>query len=87
MNTVEWCNWSFDECLTPSQKWLVRRDCGDEITLARGDSRNWRAYEQSLQPVSRGMFETGVVPNAKCPNCGKEINGVNPHDNGETWRK
>lgn len=22
-----------------------------------------------------------------CPNCGKYVNGVNPHDDGETWRE
>ena len=82
MSDTEWCNWTFMECLKPSQKWLVSRDCGDTITLARGDSRNWKAYSKSLKPHYQG-----TVLNAKCLNCGKEINGVNPYDDGETWRK
>lgn len=80
----EWCNWSFDECLIPGQKWLVRRDCGDEINLSRGDSRNWRAYKASLEPTRQ--FHPQQF-NSKCPKCHKYINGVNPYDDGETWRQ
>lgn len=80
---VQYCNWSFDECLTPSSKWLVRRDCGDEISLLRGDTRNWKAYKASLEP--RPQF-TPPLDSSKCPNCRKYINGVNPYDDGETWR-
>ena len=79
---TQWCNWSFDECLTPKTRWLVRRDCGDEIKLSRGSGKNWKAYELSLQPRYQGR-----PPLGKCPNCGKCINGVNPYDDGETWRK
>ena len=85
-NELQYCNWSFDECLVPSNKWLVKRDCSDEIELRRGDSKNWRAYKASLQP----QFQTRYAqprPGAQCPNCGKEINVVNPYDDGETWRR
>jgi len=82
---IEYCNWSFDECLVPSNKWLVTRDCGDEIELRRGDSKNWKAYKSSLQPQAQTRYPQSR-PGAKCPNCGKEINGVNPYDDGETWR-
>lgn len=81
MSDVEWCNWSFDEFLSKG-KWLVKRDCSDVITLTRGGGKNWRAYRKSLQPHAQG-----TTPHAKCPNCDKEINGVNPHDDGQTWRK
>ena len=81
-NDVEWCNWSFDEFVDKG-KWLVKRDCEDKlIPLNRGDSRNWRAYKRSLEP-----HRQGTTPQAYCPNCGKNINGVNPYDDGETWRK
>lgn len=85
MEKVEWCNWSFDECVAPSNKWLVRRDCETElIPLNRGDSRNWHAYKASLEPTHQ--FYPPPF-NSKCPNCKKYINGVNPYDDGETWRK
>jgi len=83
-NTIKWCNWSFDECLKPQQKWLVRRDCSDEIPLSRGDSRNWKAYKESLKPRYVGQ---DPLSSSKCPNCLKYVNGVNPYDDGETWRK
>lgn len=83
MKEEEYCNWSFDEFISKG-KWLVRRDCGDEITLTRGDSRNWLAYKSSLQP--RPQFTPPSI-GSKCPSCGKYINGVNPYDDGETWRK
>jgi len=79
---VEYCNWSFEECLVKSTKWLVVRDCDGEITLASGDGRNWKAYKKSLEPRYQGEPQE-----AYCPNCHKEINGVNPYDDGETWRK
>lgn len=82
-DNVEWCNWSFDECLEKSKKWIVKRDCSPEITLTRGNSRNWKAYTESLQPRYQGQSPLG---SSKCPNCHKYINGVNPRDNGETWR-
>lgn len=80
-NIPNWCNWSFDEFVRKG-KWLVKRDCSDQITLTRGDSRNWLAYAKSLKPHPQG-----TTPGAKCPNCGREVNGVNPYDDGETWRK
>jgi len=82
----QYCNWSFGECLIPSEKWLVARDCGDEIELRRGDSRNWKAYKASLTPQVQARYPY-ARPGARCPNCNKEINGVNPYDDGETWRK
>lgn len=89
MNKVEYCNWTFWECLTPSIKWAVGRDCqgGREedtrITLVRGDSRNWKAYSASLEPRYQGQRP---LESSKCPNCNKYVNGVNPYDDGETWR-
>lgn len=79
---IQWCNWSFDECLTPNHSWLVHRDCSDAITLSRGSGKNWNAYKLSLQPHYQGQ-----PPLGECPNCKKYVNGVNPYDNGETWRK
>lgn len=83
INTVEWCNWSFDEFISKG-KWQVKRDCSDVITLTRGDSRNWLAYAASLQPTYQG---NPPPPGSKCTNCHKYINGVNPYDDGQTWRK
>lgn len=80
---IEYCNWSFDECLVEDKKWLVKRDCSDAITLTYGDSRNWKAYKTSLQPRPQGH---PPLDSSKCPNCLKYVNGVNPYDNGETWR-
>lgn len=81
-NKVEWCNWVFNECLTPKQKWLVERDCSSEITLSRGDGRNYKAYNESLKPT----YQYAPPPQgSKCPNCHKYVNGVNPSDDGETW--
>ncbi len=80
---IEYCNWSFDECLVNSNKWLVKRDCEDEpIILTRGSSKNWSSYQKSLEPRYQGQPQ-----NAFCPKCFREINGVNPYDDGETWRK
>ncbi len=86
---IEYCNWTFWDCLKPNNKWVVGRDCqggreGDTtITLSRGDSKNWRAYKASLEPTHQ--FYPPPF-SSKCPNCGKYINSVNPYDNGETWR-
>lgn len=79
---TEWCNWTFVECLTLKEKWLVPRDCSEPITLTRGSSKNWKAYALSLEPRYQGH-----PPLGGCPNCGKYVNGVNPYDDGETWRK
>lgn len=85
MTDVEWCNWAFNECIQPSNKWLIKRDCQpDLIPLNRGDSKNWVAYKASLEPTHQ--FYPPPF-NSKCPNCGRYINGVNPSDDGETWRK
>jgi len=54
--------------------------------LLRGDSREWRAYKASLQPQVQARHPY-PLPGAQCPNCHKEINGVNPYDDGETWRR
>lgn len=98
-----YCNWIFWEVITKGDKWGIQRDCDttplvqqkgyglydfhDSVTLMirRGDSRNWKAYKASLEP----RFDTDAIPsdNTRCPNCHKYINGVNPYDDGETWRK
>ena len=51
---IEWCNWVFDYTDNMDKnKWLVKRDCcGDEILLVRGDSKNWKAYQASLNGVN-----------------------------------
>jgi hypothetical protein len=83
----KYCNWSFNACLKTSRKWLVKRDCEDNsIELSRGDSRHWKAYKASLQPQVQQRYPY-PIPGAQCPNCGKQVNGVNPFDDGETWRK
>lgn len=56
------------------------------LILSQGDSRNWKAYRASLQPQVQQRYPY-PRPGAQCPNCGKQVNGVNPYDNGETWRK
>jgi hypothetical protein len=89
---LQYCNWTFWECLKPGRQWSVGRDCqgGREedvmITLTRGDSRNWKAYYASLQSQIQTRFPR-PLPGAQCPNCGKQVNGVNPYDDGETWRR
>lgn len=80
---IEYCNWEFRECSTPKQKWELKRDCeGETITITRGSGKNWRAYELSLQSRYQGQ-----PPLGECPKCGKYVNGVNPYDDGETWRR
>jgi hypothetical protein len=80
---IEYCNWEFE--YADKNKWLVKRDCCDEeILLTRGGSRNWKAYQASLKPYPVGGYPDGA---SICPNCGKYVNGVNPHDDGETWRE
>jgi hypothetical protein len=84
---LEWCNWSFDECIKPSQRWLVKRDCDDtSITLSRNGGKNWNAYKKSLEPQIQTRYQQPKV-GAECPKCRKQVNGVNPYDDGETWRK
>lgn len=78
---TEWCNWTFEECIKQNQKWLVSRDCSEPITLSNSGGRNWKAYKLSLQPRYQDHPPLGM-----CPNCGKAVNGVNPSDDGETWR-
>jgi hypothetical protein len=80
---IEWCNWTFEACLVKDRKWIVKRDCSPEITLNRGDSRNYRAYHTSLQPTYQGA---PPPVGSNCPNCHKYVNGVNLNDDGETWR-
>ena len=82
MSDFEYCNWSFNECLKPKEKWLVKRDCSPEINLTRQSGKNWKAYSSSLQSRPVGHPPSGI-----CPNCGKYVNGVNPGDDGETWRR
>lgn len=82
---IEYCNWSFNECLNTSLKWLVKRDCEDKpINLNRGDSKNWKVYKASLDPT---LQYSKPFESSKCPKCHKYINGVNPYDDGETWRR
>lgn len=74
---AEYCNWTFWEVIQRSNKYAT-------LILTRGDSRNWKAYKAALLPHG-----TGELPSdsSKCPSCGKYVNGVNPYDDGETWRK
>lgn len=84
---IEYCNWSFEECLKRSQKWLVKRDCEDEpIVLSRGSSKNWKAYEVSLLPQVQQRYKY-INAGSECPSCRRGVNGINPYDDGETWRK
>lgn len=95
MNELKYCNWSFEEPLG-NGKWMIARDCdninlklNDEpitILLVRGANKKWKAYRASLQPQIQQRFPY-PRPGAQCPNCGNQINGVNPYDDGETWRK
>jgi hypothetical protein len=81
--SYEYCNWEFRDCLTPKEKWVLKRDCDeDETTITRGSVNKWNAYKQSLEPILVGSEPRGV-----CPTCRKYINGVNPYDDGETWRR
>lgn len=88
---IEYCNWTFWDCLKPSEHWSVGRDCqggrGEDISiiLKRGNNRNWKAYQSSLQPQTQTRYPQ-PLSGAQCPNCGKQVNGVNPYDDGETWR-
>lgn len=79
---IRWCNWSFEEVLKRSNKWLVIRDCDGEITLSRGDSKNWREYRKSLEPYIETSQKKG-----ECPNCLALINAVDPYDDGQTGRR
>ena len=84
---VEYCNWTFLECLKPKQKWLIYRDCEDKpTTLSRSGGKNWTAYKASLQPQIQLRYPY-IRPGSECPNCGKGVNGVDPGDDGQTWRK
>lgn len=92
---LEYCNWTFVDCLEKSIKWRVVRDCepaddweddNQGFILTRGDSRNWKAYQASLQPQTQTRYPRPLA-GAQCPKCGKQVNGVNPYDDGETWRK
>lgn len=60
-------------------------DEGVTAILNRGDNRKWKAYRASLQPQIQTMYPQ-PIPGAQCPNCGRQVNGVNPYDDGETWR-
>ena len=83
---LTYCNWEFEEFVSPG-KWLIKRDCDDKLMpLNRGDSRNWKSYKSSLMPQVQTRYPQ-PLPGAQCPGCGKQVNGVNPYDNGETWRK
>ena len=101
-NDIQYCNWTFWEVIKRSNRWAISRDCDDTplvkqpgfgpydfdenatLILSRGYSRNWLAYKAALEPHA-----TGEPPSfhSKCPKCGKYVNGVNPYDDGETWRK
>ena len=79
---TEYCNWEFRECITPKQKWVLKRDCDDkETTITRESGVKWATYKASLQPSPVGSEPKGI-----CHTCGKCVNGVNPSDDGETWR-
>ncbi len=83
MSNLEWCNWEFRDCLTPKEKWVLKRDCDEEeTTITRGSGVKWRRYEMSLQPTY-----VGSQPPSTCHTCGKYLNAVNTSDDGETWRR
>lgn len=83
LNEPKYCNWEFLECLRPHQKWVLKRDCDEkETTITRGSGIKWARYAMSLEPTFVGTEPKGI-----CPTCRKFVNGVNPYDNGETWRK
>lgn len=102
MPDTQYCNWTFWEVIKPSNRWGIQRDCDDTplverdgygpydfdekitLTISRDGGKNWLAYKASLEPHGTGEPPS---PRSKCPNCGKYINGVNPYDDGETWRK
>ena len=88
---IKYCNWTFWEVITPYQKWGIGRDCkgGDKYevvtdTVTRNDKKLWSPYQASLE--SRYQ-DQAPASRSKCPACGNYINGVNPYDDGETWRK
>ena len=101
MTDIQYCNWTFWEVIKLSSVYGISRDCDttplveqeghgkydydEQVTLIlrRGDTRNWKAYQASLEP--RLQF-TPPSDSSKCPNCHKYVNGVNPYDDGETWR-
>ena len=101
-NKLDYCNWTFWEVLKPSDQWAIERDCDstplvekDEhrehdfhesatFVLSR-DTKAWNAYKSSLQPQVQQRYPY-PKPGAQCPKCHKQVNGVNPYDNGETWR-
>lgn len=103
-NTLEYCNWTFWEVITRSNKYGISRDCDSKplveqdgygpydfdenvtMTLSRNGGRTWNAYKASLQPQVQQRYPY-PIPGARCPHCGKQVNGVNPYDDGETWRK
>jgi len=47
---IEYCNWEFRDCLTPNEKWVLKRDCdSEETTITRNDSTKWGRYKMSLE--------------------------------------
>ena len=56
------------------------------IVLTRTGGKNWYAYQASLQPQVQQRYPY-PLPGAQCPKCHKQVNGVNPYDEGETWRR
>jgi hypothetical protein len=63
-------------------------DYDEKVTLilSRDGGKNWAAYKASLQPQVQQRYPY-PRPGAQCPKCHKQVNGVNPYDDGETWRR
>lgn len=98
---LQYCNWTFWEVIKPNNRWGVNRDCDDKpLTELKGygllhdavthvfsrGGRDDMAYRASLQPQLQTRYPQ-PRPGAQCPNCGKQVNGVDPYDDGQTWRR
>jgi hypothetical protein len=77
-----------DDTPLVQQKKYGLYDYDEKVTLilSRDSGKNWYAYKASLQPQVQTR-DPQPRPSAQCPKCGKQVNGVNPYDDGETWRK
>lgn len=101
-NEVGYCNWTFWEVITRSNKWGIQRECDDK-PLVQQEGYGLYDYDENVTKLLlRGDSRewkaykksleprgTGEPPSewSKCPKCHKYINGVNPYDDGETWYK
>lgn len=101
-NDIQYCNWTFWEVITRSNKWAVQRDC-DTTPLVKQEGHGPYDFDENATIVlMRGDSRnwkaykaaleprgTGEPPSdrSKCPNCTRYVNGVNPYDDGQTWYK